>query len=153
MTLIRWSPLKELETMRRDMERLLDDLMEPFGRKRSWLPRLYERGVNVPNVDMYEKDSEIVVRAELPGVEKDDIDLTITRDSLTIKGETKRTEEIKDENYYCSECSYGSFARTIPLPVEIDASKAKASFKNGVLVITLPRLEEAKAKEVKVKVE
>lgn len=153
MSLVKWSPIKELEAMRRDMERLFEDVFEPFGRRRRWLPRLSERDVIVPNVEMYDKGNEIVVKAELPGVEKDDVDLTITKDSLTIKGETKKEEEVKEEDYYCSECNYGSFHRTLSLPVEVNAAKAKASFKNGVLKITLPKLEEAKAKEVKVKIE
>jgi len=153
MPLVKWSPMKELETLRRDMERLFEDVLEPFGRRRWWLRRLSQRDVIVPNVEMYDRGNEIVVKAELPGVEKDDIDLTITKDSLTIKGETKKEEEVKEEDYYCSECTYGSFHRTLSLPVEIDAAKATASFKNGILKITLPKLEEAKAKEVKVKIE
>lgn len=152
MTLVKWSPIREFDNMRRDMERLFEDVFEPFGRRTRWLPRISERDSIVPNVDMYNKKNEIVVKAQLPGVEKEDIDLTITKESLTIKGEIKK-EEVKEGECYCSECTYGSFLRTIPLPTEIDVAKTKAHFKNGVLEITLPKLEEAKAKEVKLKVE
>ncbi|MBI4688098.1 MAG: Hsp20/alpha crystallin family protein [Nitrospirae bacterium] len=154
MTLIRWTPAKELESIRRDMERLMEDFVEPFGRRRAWLPRTAgERGVIAPNVDVYDRKTEVVVRVELPGVEKENVDLTITNESISIKGELKKTEGVKDEDYYCSECSYGGFQRTIPMPVEIDASKAKASFKNGILEVVLPKLEAAKAKEVKLKID
>ncbi len=153
MTLVKWRPIREFDTLRRDMERLFEDVFEPFGRRHRWLPRLSERDEIVPNVDMLDRKNEIVVKAQLPGVEKGDVDLAITKDSLTIKGEIKKEEEEKKENYYCSECTYGSFLRTIPLPAEIDTAKVKADFKNGVLKVKLPKLEEAKAKEVKVKVE
>ncbi len=145
MTLVRWSPVKELDTLRRDMESLFSDVVEPFGRRRMVFPRLTEREKGLPSIDMYEKDKEIVVKAALPGVEKDNVDLTITNDSLTIKGETKKEEEVKEDDYYCSECSYGSFVRTVPLPVDVNSARAKAKFKNGVLEIRLPKLEEAKS--------
>jgi len=152
MTLVKWRPIKEFDSLSRYMERLFEDTFESFGRRR-WLPRISERDGIIPNVDMYDRKSEIVVKAQLPGVEKENVDITISKDSLTIKGEIKREEEEEKEDYYCSECTYGTFLRTIPLPSEIDTAKAKAEFKNGVLKIKLPKLEEAKAKEVKVKVE
>lgn len=93
-----------------------------------------------------------MLKAELPGVEKDNIDLTITKDSITLKGEVKKEEEIKEEDYYSCEGSYGSFTRTIALPVEVDSGKAKATFKNGVLEIVLPKKEELKPKEIKIEV-
>jgi HSP20 family protein len=153
MTLVKWSPLKEFEDMRRDMENLFGNTLEPFGRRRWLIPKTAEPGVIVPKVDMYDKKNEVVIRAEIPGVKKENVDLTITKDSLTIKGETKKEEETKGKDFYCSECSYGSFLRTLPLPAEIDTGKAKAVFKNGVLTVTLPKHEAAKTKEVKVKVD
>lgn len=153
MTLVKWSPLKEFENMRRDMERAFDSTLDPFGWRNRWAPKISDHGVAVPKVDMYDRKNELVVKAELPGVKKDDVDITITTESLTIKGETKREKEVKEEDYYCSECSYGSFLRTIPLPAEVNDAKAKAVFKNGVLEITLPKLKEAKAREVKLNVE
>jgi HSP20 family protein len=94
-----------------------------------------------------------VVTAELPGIDKDNISVNLTDHTLTIKGEKKKEEEIKEENYYRSERSYGSFLRTLELPRDVHADKVKASFKNGVLEVRLPKTEEAKAKEVKVKVD
>ncbi|MCX7793620.1 MAG: Hsp20/alpha crystallin family protein [Thermodesulfovibrionales bacterium] len=150
MSVVKWSPFKELEEMRKDIERMFEEFFEPFPRRRRrWWGR---EGMVVPNIDVYDKKGEIVVKAELPGVEKDNIDITITKDTLTIKGEIKRDEEIKDEDYYAREISYGSFARTIALPVEVDSEKAKATFKNGILEIVLPKKEEAKPKEIKVEV-
>lgn len=151
MSIVKWSPLKELEEMRKDMDRLFEEFFSPITRRRrGWLKP--EMGVIVPNIEMYDRKNEIVVKAELPGVSKEDIDLTITKDSLTLKGEAKREEEIKEEDYYACERSYGSFTRTIALPVEVNSEKAKASFKNGVLEIVLPKKEEAKPKEIKIEV-
>lgn len=151
MSIVKWSPIKELEEMRKDMDRLFEEFFSPITRRRrGWLKP--EMGVIVPNIEMYDRKNEIVVKAELPGVNKEDIDLTITKDSLTLKGETKKEEEVKEEDYYAAEISYGSFTRTIALPVEIDSEKAKASFKNGILEIILPKKEEAKPKEIKIEV-
>ncbi len=153
MTLVKWRPIREFDTLKRDMEKLFGDTFESFG-GRGWLPGIAEqRNGIIPNVDMLDKKNEIVVKAQIPGVEKEDVDLTITRDAVTIKGEIKKEEEEKKNDYYCSECTYGSFLRTIPLPTEIDTSKAKASFKNGVLKLTLPKHEDVKAKEIKLKIE
>jgi HSP20 family protein len=150
MSIVKWSPLKELEEMRKDMDRLFEDFFSPITRRRRWLKP--EVGVVVPNIEMYDRKNEIVIKAELPGITKEDIDLTITKDSLTLKGEMKKEEEVKEEDYYACERSYGSFTRTIALPVEVNSEKAKASFKNGVLEVVLPKKEEAKPKEIKIEV-
>jgi len=104
-------------------------------------------------VDLYEEKDEIVAKVELPGMEKDDIEVNIIDHRLTVKGEKKKEKEIKEENFYRSERSYGSFIRALDLPKEVQAEKAQASFKAGVLEIRLPKTEEAKKKEIKVKVE
>jgi HSP20 family protein len=104
-------------------------------------------------VDLFEDKNEIVIKAELPGMEKENVEVKLTDHMLTIKGEKKKEEEVKEENYYRSERSYGSFIRTLELPADVHADKVKASFKNGVLEVRLPKTEEAKTKEVKVKVE
>lgn len=150
MSIVKWSPVKELEEMRRDMDRLFEDFFTP-ARRRGWI-RKPEQSVVVPNIEMFDRTDEIVVKAELPGVTKEDIDLTITKDSLTLRGEIKKEEEVKEENYYACERSYGSFTRAIALPVEVNNEKAKASFKNGVLEIVLPKREEARPKEIKIEV-
>jgi len=151
MSVVKWGPFRELESMRRDMDRLFEEFFEPVpGRKRVW-PKL-QQGMIVPSVDVVDRKTEIVVKAELPGVDKDKIDLKITENNLTIRGETRKEEEIKEEDYYSREISCGSFTRTIVLPAEVDSQKAKASFKDGILEIVLPKKEEAKPKEIKVEV-
>lgn len=109
--------------------------------------------LEAPAVDLFEDKNDIVVKAELPGMEKENVEVKLTDHMLTIKGEKKKEEEIKEENYFRSERSYGSFIRTLELPADVHADKVKASFKNGVLEVRLPKTEEAKTKEIKVKVE
>ena len=149
-----WRPFMGLTGWERDMDRMLEDF---FGRRaRPWLERGFGTGemeAKPPVVDVFEEKDDIVVKAELPGMEKDNIQVNLTDHTLTIKGEKKKVEEIKKENYYRAERSYGSFLRTLDLPNEVRADKVKASFKNGILEVRMPKTEEAKAKEVKVKVE
>jgi HSP20 family protein len=124
---------------------------------RPWWPERWSRRevmeLEAPAVDLFEDKNEIVIKAELPGMEKENVEVKLTDHMLTIKGEKKKAEEVKEENYYRSERSYGSFIRTLELPADVHADKVKASFKNGVLEVRLPKTEEAKTKEVKVKVE
>jgi HSP20 family protein len=146
MDLARWD---------RDMERMMEDF---FGRRlRPWWPERWFRTegaeLMAPALDLYEEKDDIVVKAELPGIDKDNIEVNITDHQLTIKGEKKKEEETKEENYYRAERSYGAFLRTLELPKDVHADKVKATFKNGVLEVRLPKTETAKAKEVKVKVD
>lgn len=151
-----WRPLSEMTRWQREMERMFDDFLgrrwEPF-RVARWLPSGV--GVSPPSVelDVYEEKDEIVAKAEVPGLEKDDIEVSIADSTLTIKGEKKKEEEVKEENYYHLERSYGSFVRSVELPKEVQTDKVKATFKNGVLEIRMPKTEEAKKKEIKVKVD
>ncbi len=151
MSVVNWGPLKELEEMRRDMDRLFDEVFSPLQRRRRTWGEKPEAAPIVPNIEIYDRTNEIVLRAELPGVKKEDIDLSIANDSLTLKGEMKKEEEVGCA-YYVSEISYGNFARTVTLPVEVDSEKAKATFKNGILELVLPKREEAKPKEIKIEV-
>jgi HSP20 family protein len=148
-------PSTELTHWDTEMDRMMDDF---FGRRRhSWWPARWFRpdieAISAPAVDLYEEKDDIVVKAELPGMNKDDVEVNLSDHTLTIKGEKKHEEEIKEENYYRSERSYGSFLRTLELPKDVHSEKVKASFKNGVLEVRLPKTEEAKAKEIKIKVE
>lgn len=148
MAIVRWSPIRELEDMRRNLDKLFGEFVEPVAR-----PHLLQKSEQtniLPNIDIYDRNGEVVIKTDLPGVEKENIDLTITKDSLTIKAEAKKEEEIKREDYFVRERSYGAYIRTIQLPQDIDSSKARASFKNGVLEIVFPKKEEAKATEIKV---
>ena len=149
-----WRPFGELTGWERDMDRMIEDF---FGRRvRPWWPERFRFGemeVRPPVVDVFEEKDDIVVKAELPGMERDNIEVNLTDHTLTIKGEKKKEEEIKKENYYRAERSYGSFYRSVDLPKEVQSDKVKAAFKNGILEVRMPKTEEAKSKEVKVKVD
>ena len=150
-----WRPFMDLTRWDRDIDRMMDDF---FGRRiRPWWPekwfRTGELDVGVPAVDLFEEKDDIVVKSELPGMGKDDIEVNLTDHTLTIKGEKKKEEEVKEEKYYRSERSYGAFVRTLELPTDVHADKVKATFKNGILEVRVPKTEAAKSKEIKVKVE
>jgi HSP20 family protein len=151
-----WQPVSEIARMERDMERRFDDFFGPRWSpfRRSFWP-MRRQAVAMPSVevDLYEEKDEIVVKAELPGMGKDEINMHVSDHVLTIKGEKKKEEEVKDEDYRFSERAYGAFVRSIGLPTQVQTEKTKASFKNGVLKIRLPKTEEAKKKEITVKVE
>jgi HSP20 family protein len=137
------------------MERMFDDFFErrlsPFRGLRGWPMR--GGAFSDPALDVYEEKNEIVAKVELPGLEKDDVEVNVTDQALTIRGEKKKEEEIKEENYYRSERSYGSFSRTIDLPKDLDVDKAKASFKNGLLEIRIPKSEAAKTKQTSIRID
>ncbi|MBI4825326.1 MAG: Hsp20/alpha crystallin family protein [Nitrospirae bacterium] len=137
------------------MEELFEDLYRrPFGRHLiPGFPGIFEKGELSPSVDIYEENGNIVLKAELPGMDKKDIDVNLTNRSVTISGEKKREEKTEKKDYYRYESSCGSFSRSFTLPAEIQADKAKASFKDGVLKITIPKTEEAKKKEKKLDIE
>lgn len=128
--------------------REMDSLMENFFRGVEGGAFESRLGVFSPKVDVTEGEKEITVSAELPGMDEKDIELSLTKDSLTIRGEKKQEKEEKTTDYYRTERSYGSFVRAIPLPVEIDEEKVEASFKKGLLTVTLPKTEKA-VKETK----
>lgn len=150
-----WRPFSEMARWEQQMERLFDDLftrrLRPMWDERWWPGK--SATVSIPAVDLYEDQDAIVVKVELPGMEKNDIEVNVSDSFLTIKGEKKREKEIKEENYYRAERSYGSFSRTLELPKGVQAEKAQASFKEGVLEVRLPKTEEAKKKQIKLKVE
>lgn len=129
MTLIKFSPFRELEAFENQIQRMFSDF--PFTRRLS--------GSFVPAIDMHEDDKNLYITAELPGIEKEDIKISLHNDVLTISGERKREEKKENENYYHLEMCYGAFNRSITLPVEVDSEKVEASFKNGILKIQLPK--------------
>ncbi|MEW6001644.1 MAG: Hsp20/alpha crystallin family protein [Nitrospirota bacterium] len=139
------------------MERWVDEVFRrPFSLLGpSWWPRLrteWEEEMT-PSVDIFEDKDEVVVKAELPGMRKEDIDLSITDNTISISGEKKKEEKVGEKNYYRHERSYGSFTRVFRLPEYIQSDKAKASFKEGILEVRIPKSEEAKKKEKKVPIE
>jgi len=128
------------------MDRLFE---ESFIRPRIGWPA--PLGAGALAVDMYETDQDVVVKSSVPGIKAEDLDITITGDTLTIKGETKTEEKVEKANYIRQERRYGAFCRSLTLPTTIVAEKAKAEFENGVLTLTLPKAEEVKPKTIKVK--
>ena len=148
--------LSPLHGWEREMDRLFEDF--PFFH----LPRLRELAafrfprelrLKAPSLDLYEEKSDVIVKAEMPGMTKDDIEITLSDSTLTLKGEKKKEEEVKEKDYYRCEREYGSFLRTVELPAEVKADGVKATFRDGVLEIRLPKSEEAKKKEVHVPVQ
>ena len=136
-----WRPFREME----EWERRFEDLL---GRPMWRLP-VEEIGW-MPAVDVLEKDDKFVVKAELPGMKEEDINVSVVGDTLTIKGEKKTETEVKEEDYYRCERSYGSFYRSIPLPSTVDSAKIEASYEDGVLEVTLPKAPEVKPKKIAV---
>ncbi|RJX18042.1 MAG: Hsp20/alpha crystallin family protein [Ammonifex sp.] len=140
-----WDPWRELRDMREAMEKAF-----------SKLPKFLERGQLgdwIPAIDVFEQDDKIVVRADLPGVAKENTSILVSDQEITIQGKTSREEEVEGKDYYRSERAYGSFSRTVPLPVMVDREKAKASFKDGVLQIVIPKTKGARAHQVEIKPE
>ena len=146
MNLVRWEPFKDMMSLRQAMDRLME---ESFVRHPRALWLLGDGGL--PPIDMYQTPNELVVKAALPGVKPDEVDITISDGTLTIKGETKATEEVKREDYLYQEHRYGAFNRSIALPSTLESDKAEATFDNGVLTVTIPRAEEVKPRTIEVK--
>ena len=141
--LIRWEPAREMMTLREAMDRLFDDAFtRPLSLRDAW---------SVPAIDMYQTDDEIVVKAALPGIKADEVQINITGEVLTLKGEMKHEEEKKEKAWHIREQRWGSFERSVVLPTDVVSDKAKAEFENGILTITLPKAEEVKPKVINIK--
>jgi HSP20 family protein len=132
------------------MRREMDRVFENFGRDLGWSSAELPAAAMAPSIDVSETDKEIKIEAELPGVEEKDVEVVVTDNVLTIKGEKKAEKEEKKKDYHMVERSYGSFSRSLTLPFAADPGKAKASFKNGVLSITMPKPPEIAAKAKKI---
>jgi len=138
--------------LRQEMDRLFDDFWggSSLASLSGGLGEHY--GVFEPRVDVTETDREIKVAAELPGLDEKEVEVSLSRDMLTLSGEKKAEKEDKGENYYRLERSYGSFRRVIPLPTEVEADKVEATFKNGVLQVTLPKLHGSESVRKKIQI-
>jgi HSP20 family protein len=147
--LIRRDPFREAMSLRDAMDHLFEEsFVRPFG---GW-PTL-SGGPQALALDMYETDESLVVEASLPGISPDEVDISVVGNTLTIKGEHEEKKEQQEEGkYHFRERRYGAFQRSITLPVDVNADKADASFHDGVLKLTLPKVEEAKPKRIEVKV-
>jgi HSP20 family protein len=147
MALVKWTPFGDLPAFRREVERLFDRFLGE-------LPRLDLAGMGwTPHLDMTETKECLIVKAELPGLEVKDLDITISGNTLTLKGEKRQVREEQDEHHHLLERAYGTFTRTIDLPATVAADRIKAAFKNGVLIITLPKTEEAKRKAISIQID
>jgi HSP20 family protein len=139
----RSDPFVDIVNVRNTMDKMLDDY---FGHS-----ALSFEGYGIFDLDMYQTDDEVVVEASIPGVKPEEINISISGEVLTIKGEIKQEKESENVDYHIRERRYGSFSRSITLPVLVVADKANAEFKNGVLKLTLPKAEEIKPKTITVK--
>jgi HSP20 family protein len=144
--LMEWRPFREISRLRREMDRLWDDYFGP-GR-RALKPMEMEFA---PAVDIKETEDKIVVKAEVPGIDAKDINISVTGDVLTIKGEKKSEHEEKEESYHLVERSYGSFSRSLVLPAAVDMDKIEAKYDKGVLTVTCPKKAEVKPKAIEIK--
>ncbi len=137
------------------MEEMFDEFFrKPMGRT-MWpeLPRMFAEAEPTPTVDIYEAGDDIIVKSDLPGIAKEDIEVNLTDDTITISGEKKKEEKIEKKDYFRLERAYGSFKRSFALPAEVQTTKAVATFKDGVLEVKIPKSETAKKKERKIKIE
>lgn len=140
MVIARWDPFRDLEDLQERVNRIFQERMNQGDTgTRTW----------APVVDAYEDEGNIVLMAELSGMKREDMDIEVTQDTLTIRGERKRETE-EDKNYVRVERPYGPFARTFAINVPIDTTKVKASYKDGILEITIPKAEETKPKKIEV---
>lgn len=147
MAIVRWEPFRDLLATQREFDRLFREAFSPiFGdsdlSSRTWMPP----------VDIFETDGEVVLKAELPGVKPDDVEVRVENNTLFLRGERRFEKEVNEENYHRVERSYGSFSRSFTLPSSIDSDKVKAEYKDGLLTLTMPKREEAKPKTIKIAV-
>jgi HSP20 family protein len=144
MKLVRWDPFREFLTMSNRLNRTIDDpfIQRPEASFGAW----------APPVDIFERQDHLVIRAEVPGIQKDDMDVRIENGVLTLHGERREEKEVKDVSTHLMERVYGSFTRSFSLPTTVDATKVTAVYKDGVLEVTVPKIETAKPKQVEIKV-
>jgi HSP20 family protein len=145
-TVERWDPFRNLNVIQGEMNRLFDNFFGPPATaatgERMWAPL----------ADMRETKDDLLITFEVPGVREKDVSVSITGDMLTVKGERRLEHDLKDEGYYRLERVYGKFERQMPLPIPVQADKVKATYRDGVLEIRLPKVEEVKPKEIKIDV-
>jgi HSP20 family protein len=141
--LIRWEPARDFMTLREAMDHLFDDA---FTR-----PLTIRDGWSAPPIDMYQTDDEIVVKASLPGIKPEEVQINITGEVLTLKGDVKQQAEKKERSWHIREQRWGAFERSIVLPTDVVADQARAEFENGILIVTLPKAEEVKPRIINIK--
>ncbi len=147
MDLVRWKPFRDLATMQEEMNRLFDRFFDRFPERKE-----FGEGIWSPCVDISENKDELVVTAEVPGMNKEDIKISLNDNILTLKGEKKQEKKVEEENYHRIERNYGAFHRSFTLPTTVQQNRVKATYTNGILRIALPKVEEAKPKEIAIEV-
>jgi len=141
MALVRWNPYAEMESFRRQMDRLFDEITESNAlSEQSWQPA----------VELHDGGANLVLKAQIPGVQADDLDISASRDAVTISGEYRHEQDNGAQGIYHSEFRYGQFSRTINLPVGIQQDKVEADYQNGILTLRLPKVEDAVNRSVKI---
>jgi len=145
MNIIRWDPFRDLATLRERMNRLFEEAYTSRGEEKDMVASTWN-----PSVDIYETENELVLKAELPGIDENDIEIKIEDNTITLRGDRKFEKETKEENYHRIERSYGSFYRSFTLPRNIDQDKIKAESETGILKVTMPKKAELKPKKVKI---
>jgi len=151
MAIVRWEPFRDLMTVQDRMNRIFDEAFRGAGRtagEEDWALG----GAWAPAVDIYEHEGNLVLKAELPGIDPKDVDVRVENNVLTLHGERKFESEVKREQYHRVERAYGTFSRSFTMPSVVDTEKIKAEFKDGVLRVTLPQREEAKPKQISIAV-
>ena len=160
--MVLWDPFRDLYRMERDIGRMFDEFWtgrtrsgrELAAPKKGGLPAEKTEGLTgVPVADLIDKKDALVIRAEIPGVTKDNIKVNVTEDRVDISAEAEKKKEEKEDNYYCCERTYGVWQRSFSLPERVKSEQAKARYKDGVLEITLPKTEEEKKKKRELKIE
>lgn len=149
MALELWRPMREMRRLSEEMDRMMEEAFGPFER-RALEPLPIGRMRMFP-VNVYQKDSDLIVEASLPGVRPEDVDVSVLGRTLTIRAERKETREIREEDYYYREMGAGRFIRQIALPTEVQADKGEANYENGVLRLRLPTTQAAKEAHLKIK--
>jgi HSP20 family protein len=147
MAIVRFEPFRDLVNTQREFERLFRGAFAPAFNEEEASTRTW-----APPVDIYENGDSLVLKAELPGVNPDDVEIRVEDNTLYLKGDRKFEKEVKEQNYHRIERSYGTFTRTFSLPNSIDADKVAANYKDGVLTLNMPKKEEAKPKTIKINV-
>ncbi|MBD2195319.1 MULTISPECIES: Hsp20/alpha crystallin family protein [Calothrix] len=141
MALIRWQPFSEMETLRRQMDKMFDELAGANSQiTQAWTPA----------IELQDTTESIILRAEIPGIEGKDLDVHVTREAVSIAGETRQESKQQEGSFFRSEFRYGKFQRIVNLPAPIQNDRVQAEFKNGILTLTLPKVEEVKKKVVKI---
>ncbi len=148
MSIVRWEPFRDLMALQHRMNRLFEDRLGSFRGGEESLT-----GTMLPPVDIYETEQELVLEADLPGLDQNDLDIRVENNTLTVRGERKQSREVKEENYHRVERSYGAFARTFSLPNTVDPEKITASYHNGTLQVKMAKREESKPKQIRVQVQ